>query len=76
MDPVDTTNMDATERMFYDEMAKIGASLEGFIRRSPRDWYPDKRAYKITRSDGSIRVGEVNVDLETYQNILNVAKGA
>lgn len=63
------------EKMFYNELEKLGAKVEAFIMRSPRDWFPDIYGYRVTRADGTQVVGNVPWDLDTYSTILKIAKG-
>ncbi|MEN6302266.1 MAG: hypothetical protein ABFD96_06035 [Armatimonadia bacterium] len=64
-----------TEKMFYEELGKLGAKIEAFIVRGPRDWFPDLYGFKITRADGSIHVGHTEWDVGTYARVLTIAKG-
>lgn len=70
-----TNLMTGPEKMFYDELGRIGARIEAFIIRSQREWFPDLYGYRITRADGSETVGHVPWDLDTYSAVLAVAKG-
>ena len=70
-----TNLMTGTERMFYDELEKIGAKIEAFIIRSSREWFPDLYGYRITRDDGSQEVGYLEFDVHTYSRVLAIAKG-
>lgn len=70
-----TNLMSGPERMFYEELEAIGARVDAFIVRAQRDWFPDLYGYRITRADGSIAVGHVPWDLNTYAAVLAVAKG-
>lgn len=64
-----------TEKMFYNELEAIGAKIEAFIIRAPRDWFHDIYGFRITRADGSTAVGHVPWDLNTYSAVLAIAKG-
>lgn len=70
-----TNLMTGTERMFYDELASIGAKIEAFIIRSSRDWFPDLYGYRITRANGSEVVGYTPYNVDTYSKVLSIAKG-
>lgn len=70
-----TNLMTGPERMFYDQLEALGATIQAFIIRSQREWFPDLYCYRLTRADGSTAVGHVAWDLDTYSAVLAVAKG-
>lgn len=63
------------EKMFWDEMDKIGATVEASIVRKTRDWMTDLYRFQITRADGSKVVGDIAWDMDTFGNVLKIAKG-
>lgn len=63
------------EKMFYKELEAIGATVEAFIVRSSRAWFPDLYCFRVTRADGSTGVGHIPWDLDTYSAVLKLAKG-
>lgn len=63
------------ERMFKAELAAIGATLDAFIVRSSREWFPTLYCYRVTRADGTTAVGAIPWDLDTFSAVLAAAKG-
>lgn len=64
-----------TERMFCDELEKLGAKSEAFIIRSSREWFPDIYGFRVTRADGTQAVGHLPYDLDTYAKVIAIVKG-
>lgn len=71
----DTSLMTGPERMFYDEMNALEATVEAFIIRKPREWAQDLYGYRVTRKDGSQAAGYLPWDLDTYGTVIAIAKG-
>lgn len=63
------------EKMFWDEMDKIGATVEASIVRGTRDWMSDLYRFKVTRTNGYEVVGDVPWDMDTFGKVLKAAKG-
>lgn len=74
--PVDTSLMSGPEKLFYDELNAIGATVHGCIIRAPRDWLHDLYGFQVTRSDGSQVAGYLPWNVSTYPQIIAIAKGA
>lgn len=68
------SNLSGPEKMFQDQLAAIGASIEGVLIRPPRDWLPELYGYRITKADGSQVTGFVDWDLDTFSNLMTIAK--
>lgn len=68
-------NLSGPEKMFRDEMDALGATIEGVLIRPPREWLPDLYGYRITKADGSQVTGFVEWDLQTFSNLLAIARG-
>jgi hypothetical protein len=66
--------MTEAEKKFREELEATGATIEAFIVRSPRDWFPDLYCYRIDRG-GKVTVGNIAWDESTFTKILSVAKG-
>lgn len=63
------------EKIFYNELEALGATVEAYIVRSARAWAPDLYVYRVTRADKSTAVGTVPWDLNTFSAVLTHAKG-
>lgn len=62
------------EVMFWDEMRKIGATVEAYILRPTQEWAPATYGYKITLDDGRVKTGIIPWDVETFSRVLAIAK--
>jgi hypothetical protein len=62
-------------RIFWDEMDKLGATMEGNRVFPTHEWEVVRFNYRVTRNDGSQLTGSLPWDIDTYSNLLKVAKG-
>ena len=64
------------EVMFWDEMKKIGAHVEAAIHRPAQEWAPATYSYKLTLANGTVRIGVIPWNIETFSRILAIATEA
>ena len=62
------------ERMFRKSLDELGAKCDGFMFHPPVDWLPTQYGYRVTRSDGTVKAGIIDWDLDTFSRILKEAK--
>jgi len=72
----DFDNLNGPERMYREELAALGASLEAVIVRAVRDWMPDYYAWRVIRADGTAASGILPWDINTFPAVLAAVKGA
>jgi hypothetical protein len=75
LDKPKRVGLSGPEKMFWDGMDAIGATVTARIIRSQADWETDIYSFKITRADGSEAAGLVPWDLDTFSKVLALAKG-
>jgi hypothetical protein len=71
----DRVGLSGPERMFWEEMDGLGITMEAYIQRTSRDWWPDQFIYRMTLADGSQKTGSIAWDLDSYSKLIAVARG-
>jgi hypothetical protein len=66
--------LSGTEKMFWEEVDQIGATVEAYIQRPARDWMEPLYVYKVTLPDGRIFSDYIRWGVDTFSNVLDSIK--
>lgn len=62
------------ERMFREELAKLGVKLDAFMFTPPVDWMEKQYFYRLTWPDGKTLTANIPWGISTFHVIIEEAK--